>query len=112
MRFRGAVGYGESAERLPGDGVWEEVITEVPYTGDVFREARRIEQDDKVNSDLRVNNSISIMADEKADKHFHLIRYVVWQGTRWTVTTVEVKPPRLLLTLGGVYNGPIPSSTP
>lgn len=106
MRFFGPVGYGESSETLPGSGVWEKVITEVPYRGDVLRESRELKPGDKVNSDLSVNNSISIVADEKANKHFHHILYVVWQGVYWSVTTVEVKPPRLLLTLGGVYNGP------
>ena len=105
MRFFGPVGYGESST-LPGSGVWEDVITEVDYRGDVFRDSRRLESGDKVNSDLSVNNSISIVADEKANKHFHLIKYVVWQGEYWKVTNVELKPPRLLLTLGGVYNGP------
>ena len=109
MKFSGVIGYGESIERLPGDGVWDDVITEFPYTGDVHREARRLEQDDRVNSELRVNNAISIVADEQANMHFHKIKYVEWQGARWVVTTVEVKPPRLLLTLGGVYNGPGPT---
>jgi hypothetical protein len=27
-------------------------------------------------------------------------------GTLWTVSDVEVQSPRLLLRLGGVYNGP------
>jgi hypothetical protein len=60
----------------------------------------------KVNDDLSVNNSISIVADEYANEHFFAIRYVAWAGTLWTVTNVEVQSPRLLLTLGGVYNGP------
>ena len=108
MRFFGPVGYGESSETLPGDGKWEDIITEVNYRGDVHRESRRIESDDKINSDLSVNNSISIVADDQANQHFHKIKYVMWQGVRWKVTNVEVKPPRLLLTLGGVYNGPTP----
>jgi hypothetical protein len=108
MKFFGPVGYGESSETLPGSGVHEDVITEVPYRGDVHRESRGLQPTDKVNDDLSVNNSISIVADEKANRHFHLIKYVMWQGVRWKVTTVEVKPPRLLLTLGGVYNGPTP----
>lgn len=108
MRFFGVVGYGESSETLPGSGIWEDVITEVNYTGDVFRDTRKLEPGDNLNNDLSVNNSISIVADEKANKHFYNIKYVVWQGIRWTVGSVEVKPPRLLLTLGGVYNGPTP----
>ena len=108
MRFFGAVGYGETQETLPGSGVWESIITEVPYTGDVLRDTIEQHPGDNVNNDLSVNNSISIVADAKANEHFHKMKYVVWQGVRWTVESVEVKPPRLLLTLGGVYNGPTP----
>jgi hypothetical protein len=108
MRFFGKVGYGESTEAVPGDGVWIPVITEVDYRGDVIRNRRRMDTADQINEDLRVSNSISIVADEYAVKHFFLIKYVVWEGARWVVNAVEVKPPRLILELGGVYNGPTP----
>ena len=108
MRFFGAVGYGESSETLPGDGVWKNVITEVEYYGDVIRAIRRLEADNKVNSDLSVNNSISIVADEYAFNNFMNIKYVVWGDVRWVVSAVEVKHPRLILSLGEVYNGPTP----
>jgi hypothetical protein len=109
MRFFGVVGYGESQETLPDSGIWEDVITEVNFTGDVPRDMGNPVPGDNVNNDLRVNNSISIVADARAVQHFHNIKYVMWQGVRWTVETVEVKPPRLLLTIGGVYNGPTPA---
>lgn len=62
----------------------------------------------KVNDDLSVNNSISIVADAYAIENFFAMRYVQWMGILWIVSTVEVQSPRLLLTLGGVYNGPTP----
>lgn len=108
MRFFGEVGYGESAETLPGSGVWADVITEYSYRGDVVRNIRRLEPGEHLNDDLRVQNSISILADEYANKHFFQIKYVRWQDVLWTVSSVEVKPPRLILSLGGVYNGPTP----
>ena len=109
MRFSGVFGYGESSETLPGTGVYEDVITEYPYYGDVGRDSRRLEEGEKIHDDLSVNNSISIVGDAKANADFRLMKYVMWRGTRWTIDTVEVRPPRLLLTLGRVYNGPIPS---
>lgn len=108
MRFFGPVGYGESLETLPGSGVWEEVITEANYTGDVIRNSTSSEQADKVNNDLSVNNAISIVADSKAIKHYSKMKYIMWEGVRWTVESVEVRPPRLILNLGEVYNGPTP----
>ena len=55
---------------------------------------------------------ISIVADPYANENFFAIRYVQWMGTLWKVTEVEVQSPRLLLRLGGKYNGPIPPATP
>jgi|SRR3954467_6668370 hypothetical protein len=107
-RFYGEVGYGESVETAPG--VWEEDMTEVPYFGDVLRNTRRLESDgDSVIDDILVNNSISIVADDKAIKSFFNIKYVNWMGTSWTVSSVEVRGPRLILSLGKVYNGPKPT---
>ena len=62
----------------------------------------------KVIDDVSVNNSISVVADSYANQHFMNIRYVLWQGVRWTVQSVEVKHPRLILYIGTVYNGPTP----
>jgi hypothetical protein len=103
-RFHGRVGYGESVETAPG--IWNDEITEASYFGDIIRNTRQLQDGTKVNDDLSVNNSISIVADAYAFEHFFAIRYVEWAGTLWTVPTVEVQGPRLLLTLGGVYNGP------
>ena len=105
-RFFGVVGYGESLES--DSGVWTDQITEVEYYGDVVRNTRKLEPGDKVNDDISVGNSISIVADEFAYNNFFKIKYVGWAGTFWIVTDVEVRSPRLILTLGGVYNGPTP----
>jgi hypothetical protein len=104
-KFYGEIGYGESEETSPG--VWEDVITEKKYYGDVVRNTRKLQEGEKVNNDLTVGNSISIVADAYANEHFFAIRYIRWAGTLWLVSDVEVQSPRLLLRLGGVYNGPV-----
>lgn len=103
-RFYGKVGYGQTVDK--GHGVHEDVITEKSYFGDVIRNTRRLENGEKVNSDLTVGNSISIVADAYANTHFFAIRYVEWAGALWEVSEVDVQSPRLILRLGGVYNGP------
>jgi len=107
-RFYGEVGYGDSVETPPGSGVWVNQITEFPYTGDVVRNTRKLEPGESLNDDITVGNSISIVADQKAIEHFFKIKYVRWMGVLWTVTSVEVRSPRLILSLGSVYNGPTP----
>lgn len=105
-RFSGLVGYGEPTET--SEGVWEDVITEVKYRGDTTRNTLRREDGEAINSDITLNASVSIVADTYARGHIHAIKYVMVAGTRWTVSSVDVQSPRLLLRLGGVYNGPTP----
>lgn len=107
-RFGGKIGFGESAENPAGSGVWKDTITEFTYYGDVVRNARRLQEGEKVNDDITLENSISIVADEYANEHIFAMRYVEWRGKRWKVSKVEVEHPRLILRLGGIYNGPTP----
>lgn len=106
-KFYGAVGYAEAIEGTgEHEGVMEDVITERNYFGDVLRNTRKWESGSDILDNLRINNQISIMADAYAYEHFFAMKYVKWMGTNWIVTNVEVQRPRLLLTIGGVYNGP------
>ena len=102
-KFFGAIGYAETKETSPG--VWEESIRERNYYGDVIRNVRRLENGAKVNDNVDVNNSVSIGADGFAYENFFSIRYVAWMGAKWKVSSVEVQRPRLILSIGGVYNG-------
>jgi hypothetical protein len=105
-KFRGKVGYGIAVEEAPG--VHVDRITEVPYKGDVIRNTAKGLPGESLNDDISVGNSISIIADGYAIEHFMRIKYVEWAGVNWTVTDVEVQRPRLILSLGSVYNGPTP----
>lgn len=109
-RFFGRIGYGESVETAPG--VWEDQIVEYSYYGDVIRNARNLREGEHLPFDLTVQNQISIVADAYANEHFFSIKYVEWAGVLWTVTSVEVQSPRLLLRLGEVYNGQTPAVAP
>jgi hypothetical protein len=101
-KFFGTIGYAEMIETSPG--IHEERITEKQYYGDLTRISRRLEGSGELNDDINIANEISIVADAYANQHFHAMRYVELQGARWKISTVEVKPPRLLLTVGGLYN--------
>lgn len=103
-RFFGVVGYGETVMSAPG--VYSDSITERPYYGDILRNSRQLREGEHLNNDLTVSNSISIVADAYANDHFFAIRFVEWAGTLWKVEDVTVQSPRLVLRLGGVYNGP------
>ena len=101
-KWFGKIGYATTAETAPG--VWEESITVRDYYGDIIRNSRRLQSGDKVNDDLNISNQLSIVSDPYANENFHAMRYAEFMGAKWKVTDVEVQYPRLLLTLGGVYN--------
>lgn len=101
-KFYGKIGFEETIETVPG--VWEEVITERNYYGEVVRNTRKLVASNHLNDDISINNEISIIADPYAKDHFHSMRYVEFLGTTWEVNSVEVQYPRLILSLGGKYN--------
>ena len=102
-RFYGVIGYGVSEETEPG--IFELQIKERSYTGDVLSRSWKFESSDNTNDDINIANRISIVADEFAYENSYAMRYVEFKGGRWKITNIEVLPPRLILTLGGVYNG-------
>lgn len=102
-KFYGAIGFAETVETVPG--VWEEQITERYYSGDLIRNTRRLQPGTGVNDNINIANEISILSDPYACQNFHMIRYVCFMGSKWKVSNVEVLYPRLILELGGVYNG-------
>lgn len=102
-KFYGIIGYSETVETEPG--VWEDRITERSYQGDLIRNTRRLQSSGGINDDVNISNEISILADPFAYQNFHAMRYVEFMGAKWKISNVEVQYPRLILSLGGVYNG-------
>lgn len=102
MKWYGSIGFAELKETTPG--VWTPQIIERNYRGDLVRNTRRLQSTDQVNDDININNQISIVADPYANMNFHTIKYATFMGTKWKVSDVEVQYPRLILSLGGVYN--------
>lgn len=104
-KWYGKIGYAESVETEPG--VWDDVITERAYSGDVYRDNRKLQSTgDSTNDNVNINNQISIVADPYAYEHFYSMRYVEFRGTKWRVSDVDASQyPRLILSIGGTYNG-------
>lgn len=109
-RFHGAVGF-----RIVTDnqetGMVENTVVERTYYGKVLEHTRRWQSSDVVTDDLVLANQIAITANDYAFEHSTAIAYVYYMNGRWKVTSMRVKGPELILSLGGVYNGPIPDET-
>lgn len=102
-KFYGIIGFVDTVETEPG--VWEEQSVERNYAGDLIRNTSRVQNSSSVNDSIVISNNISIIADPYAEKNFHTIRYAEFMGTKWKIENVEVQYPRLILTMGGKYNG-------
>ena len=102
-KWYGKVGFTTTVETEPG--IWKNKIVEEPYSGDLLSNFRKLQNSGEVNDNVNIANKISILADPFAVNNFHAIRYAEYLGTNWKVTDVEVQYPRLILTLGGVFNG-------
>lgn len=105
-RFHGMIGYGIMTKG--GTGIVDEEIVEREYYGDVNRHSRQNQTGEGINDEINVANEISILADDYAFEHAGEFKYVLWGKTRWKIKNFEVARPRLILQLGGVYNGRTP----
>ena len=104
-KFYGEIGYVMTTETRPG--IWEQVITKKKYFGDVNSFTRRWQNETQVNDNVSINAEISIVADSYLLENMHCIRYVKWHGAACEVVSITPQHPRLILDLGGVYNGEI-----
>jgi hypothetical protein len=103
-KYHGRIGFIET-EEIAQD-IFDEVVTERVYSGDILRMSKSWQNGEHLNDNLQVNVQISFLADPYAYQHFHALRYVEWMGALWKITNAEPQYPRIILTIGGVYNGP------
>lgn len=102
-KWYGKVGYAEHVEAAPGD--WDEQITERSYYGDVYKNTRMLQNSNVgTNDNVNILTQISIVADPYAFQNFLEMRYVEFMDKKWKVSNVDVQYPRLVLTVGGLYN--------
>lgn len=102
-KFYGKIGYIKTVEIEPG--VWQEQSIERDYYGDVIKNISKYQMSDKINDDINISNTFSIISDPFASENFQHMRYIVYMDTKWKISDVEVQYPRLLISTGGVYNG-------
>ena len=104
MRYYDKIGFWEDdVEVRPG--VYDSVITEKYYSGEIIENRQRWNPSDHQNDDLTVSNKISIIADTYLNTHLSSIKYATFMGIKWKVKSLDIKYPRVILDLGEVYNG-------
>lgn len=108
-KWFGKIGYAIQKESEPG--IWEDEIIERDYYGDLLTDNRKRQSNNNVLDEITLSNMVSIIADPFAYNNCSCMAYAEIMGARWKISEVEVKPPRLNLTIGGVYNGNTPRTS-
>lgn len=101
MKFSGKVGI--ATEREVSPGVFQETIEPRNCRGDLIRLTRRMNTSPVVPG-LSMGNTFSFIADPYTRANLFNIRYIEWEGIKWSATSVELQRPRILVTVGGHYN--------
>lgn len=104
-KFYGDIGFAKAVEDPEGSGIYKNKITRKKYRGDVLRNIQRSDSNGVIIDNVSLSNQLSIISDPYIQENAGFIVYAEYMGTKWKVTSIEVRYPRLLLTLGGVYNG-------
>lgn len=108
-KWFGKIGYAIQKESEPG--IWEDEIVERDYYGDLLTDNRKRQSNNNVLDEITLSNTVSIIADPFAYNNCSCMAYAEIMGARWKISEVEVKPPRLNLTIGGIYNGNTPRTS-
>lgn len=104
-KFFGNIGFTKAVEEPEGSGIYKNKIVVKKYRGDILRNIQRSDSNSVIIDNVTLSNQLSIVSDPYIRENVGFIAYAEYMGTRWKVTSIEVKYPRLLLTLGGIYNG-------
>ena len=98
----GVIGYALAGETQPG--VWTEGITEKRYIGDIIKDNRRIVDQGEINGSINISNNISVISNRFMLDNMAFMKYITYMNSKWKISSVDIKPPRIIITLGGVYN--------
>lgn len=103
-KWSGKVGYVLPVQIERGD--WSTVASERIYFGDTIRNRNKVQPvQDSTNSYVNIACDISIVADTFANENLGYMKYVEYRGRNYNITDAEVLRPRIILTIGGIYNG-------
>lgn len=85
-------------------GVWKMQPTELTHKAKLLTYNKNYDAGEEVNDDLKLRNRYEIvMKDKKLD--YQDMKYVIVKGTKWKVSALEFLEVRIIITLGGVFNG-------
>lgn len=107
-KYKGIVGYITEVET--STDIYESVPVEKERILTLEKNSSTWNGSEKVNYDVSLSNRLSFIADPFARTNYQSIRYIIYNGAAWDVLSIDISnPPRIFLTIGGIYNGKRPS---
>lgn len=100
-KFYGNIGFAVQVETSPG--IYEDVIEDRSYKGDVISNSRRWDNSESINDNFVVQNRFSIVSDAFLYSHIPAMRYLEYLGSKFKIVSVNIDRPRVEITVGGVY---------
>ena len=101
-RYCGVIGFAITDETV--QDVWTESYITRKYYGDLLAAKKRTANGEGLNDNYSLSNRVSIVADPFAEEHLAEMRYAELHGVKWKITEREIAYPRIILSLGGVFN--------
>lgn len=103
MKYAGKIGF--AVMKNDGEGIYTEEIEEKVYYGDLLSSRWNNENNqNSTNTNIRLNNSISVICDKYLSENISVIRYITYKNSKWCITGIEIQPPRIIINIGGIYN--------
>jgi hypothetical protein len=110
MRAAVSLGLAETQQVRPG--IWEDVITELPKLADIAQRTETFETEGNIIPTYKTSTTVSVLSYGPIKPDYSNLRYVLYAGERWIISSVVHAPPRLTIYIGEVYSGPTPSGAP
>lgn len=101
-KWSGKIGFGEMVET--STDVWELVISEKHYYGDIIVNRSNTVNKSEINDEISLSNQIRVISAPYACDNYQKIKYITFMKQKWKVNSISIEYPALLITLGGYWN--------
>ncbi len=104
-RWHGRIGFVITVQDEIKPSKWVEKAIEKQYYGDILKNNFRWESGSSVNDDINISNRISVIADNYMTSNLQCMKYIEISGAFWKINSIDIQAPRLILEIGGIWNG-------
>lgn len=104
-RWHGRIGFVITVQDEIKPSKWVGKAIEKQYYGEILKNNFRWESGSSVNDDINISNRISVIADNYITSNLQCMKYIEISGAFWKINSIDIQAPRLILEIGGIWNG-------